>query len=221
MAMVSVPDGLRFAEIEHWRLRTLTPTAGIGVDGRQNWIRRENRIWTGKVKVRGAWGRNQGPYLAFLDDLAGPAGTFRLPVSNEDAPGSGGVSLVFLMNDAGTEFRFDTGTSNMQVSEGFYPTLSVSAPVSATILTTSDNDLFRPGMKFSHDDFLYRVSASDASSITINPPLRAPIASGQTLNVEAPYIRVKLASDEAAAGAHAPERRGGPYVLDVIEAFER
>lgn len=224
MALVTVPAALRFNETAHWRLRTLTPTTGPALDGRQQFLTRENRVWEGSYEVRGAWDQIQGQYLGFLDLLQGAANTFLVPVSNFSAvlPPLGG--FLFVLDDAGAEFAYDTAdVIGMAVLDDANSTVTTAAPVGSTLLRLEGvNGIYLlPGAYFTANNFLYRVAANDEGTVKINPPLREAIVAGAALEVRDPKIRVRLISDEVAAEAHKFARRRGPYSISVMEAFER
>ena len=221
MVLVATPADISILEVEPWRLRTMTPTAGPGLDGRQQWIHRENRAWMCVYKARGAWGTKHDDFLAFLDELRGPSGTFRLPVLNTNVPDIGVSSVFFLMDDAAENFLVSDGGSDFLVWLGSDPTLAIAAPVGARIVQLVGGEALRPGLKFSYNDFLYRITAVDGESVTINPPLREAIAMGEPVALKAPYIRVRLVDDEAAENAYKFDVQGGKFTLRIMEAFER
>lgn len=222
MPVIPLPDGIEFRAVDVWSLGTMTPTPGGGLDRtRQQWLRRENRVWINSYQVRGAWrGAARGAFFAFLDQLAGPANTFTLPVRQLMAVPTGAGSTLFLFD--GPDMLFDDGTDNALVLEGDNPFVAAAAPAGATLIQTTDtiDALFRPGVYFSIDGFLYRAAGAAGGAVTFNPPLRQAVAEDDEIAVVAPEIRVRLADDSAAAAAHvAPP--GEPYYLALTEAFER
>jgi len=215
MSVINVPKSIRLSQRTNWRLVTTSTSSGRGLDGRQQIITRENRYWACEYLVLDAWGKGTswGEYMAFLDQLNGMGGMFRVPVPNINAAIPQGAGDLFLFDDA--TMGFETSTNNAAVYDG-NPNIEVSAtaPAGATQVSTTDLDAFMavPGTHFSHKDFLYRVVYADAGIIKFNPPLRSQIESGQLLNVAAPRCMVRLSSDEAGMSAHEFSQIGGPYV---------
>jgi hypothetical protein len=222
MALIALPDALRLNEIDPWRLQTQTAGPGMGLNSVRQFIARENRVWAGRYQVRGAWDSAHGAFYAFLDQLRGPLNSFVVPVTNFAALRGPVGGFVFL-TDGGDFVMTDGGAEFVVLDDDPDPVVATSAVVGAMQIALSGIDgLFLvPGAFFSHGDWLYRVAANVDGLATFNPPLRAPIASGQRLNVLAPTIRVRMASDEAAAQAHQPSRRRGPFTFSVTEAFDR
>ncbi|CAN0587763.1 unnamed protein product, partial [Ectocarpus sp. 12 AP-2014] len=143
------------------------------------------------------------------------------PVLNTIVPDPSGAAVFFLTDDAGENFLFSDGDTDFLVWLGGDPTLAAAAPVGATIIQLSGSEILRSGIKFSYNDFLYRVTAVDGESITINPPLRGAIASGQPVEMLSPHIRVRIMDDDAVEEAHRFDTKGGKFTLRVMEAFER
>jgi len=219
MALISPPAGLRLRAAGHWRLATSTGTPGRGLDGRQQFLRRENRIWVNDYLVLDCWTRaGLGRYLAFLDQLHGPANSFLLPVCNRALAAPGEVLFV----TEGGEFATESGDF-LTVGAVRDVAVTAAATAGAAVVTVSALDayLMEPGVVFSHAGWLHRVASRSGGTIRFNPPLRAGIAEAAVLSLDAPQIRVRLADDAAAEEAHAVGEIGGPHVLRVEEAFER
>ncbi|MCB5199018.1 hypothetical protein LGQ03_07180 [Loktanella sp. TSTF-M6] len=227
MVNVSVPSGLRLAAQTQWRLVTNTTTSGRGLDGRQQFVSNESRYWAATYAVSKAWQRRAtwGAFLAFLDALDGPSNTFTIALNDPNSPvpeGStdGAVHFVF----EGGQAVYDTTSGDAIILDpNPNPTVATSAPEGATIIQGAgvDTDLLIPGAVFSHNDFMYRVQFVNSGAIKFSPPLRATIAAGQRLDVRDPTIRVRLADDKAAERAHQFGQKGGVFLLDVVEAFDR
>ena len=218
MPLIPPPAGLTLRPLGHWELRTTTPTPGIALDGLQQYIHRENRVWRNRYQVLGSWfNANQDAYLAWLDDLKGPANTFNLPICNR---GMGTTAILFATE--GGDFLTDTGDF-LVWDGGPEPTVLVTAPAGATLLQLSspDGELVDVGLMFTVNGFAYRVAANTAGTIRVNPPLREAITSGTAVNFISPQITVKLDGDGAASQAHQFSQIGAPQVLSVIEAFDR
>ncbi|NVK57328.1 MAG: hypothetical protein HWE26_17125 [Alteromonadaceae bacterium] len=237
MSVIPLPSPLIYRPVEHWRLRTSTTSPGAGLDGRQQWIFRENRVWRGRYHVIYAWGTSatQGAYLAFLDEVRGAANTFSLPVPNGLTPSAAmgqaaflrslgvseaEISAGYLSYGDGTQFSDGTGFA---LPEAVNPAAAADAPVGARIIQLSGTlgEVLAVGAVFSINDFLYRVAANDSGTVTFNPPLRTALTAGDAVEVNAPKIRVRFVDDAAAEAAHEFASYGAPFFLDVIEAFDR
>ena len=224
MTVISVPDTIRLRQVGQWELVTATTTPGPGLDGRQQYIFRENRTWRCGYKVFDAWGKRAswGAYLAFLDQLRGPANVFDIEVPNVNAIITGAGEPLFVFE--GPNMVFESGTNNAVVLDSDpNPVTTVAAPEGATIIQLGgvDGSVLGPGAHFAYLNFLYRVAANNDGEVAFNPPLRTAIPSGTMLQVRKPFIRVRLADDAAAAAAHQFSQIGGAYTLNVVEAFER
>lgn len=234
MALIDVPSGLALYALNNWRLRTMTPTPGPGLDGRQQWMFRENRVWMNKYSVERAWDdQNEGAYLAFLDDLKGAVNSFLLPIYNRTPNYLDAAELWREMGYTEAQIAegrtyYDDGSrfsdrSGFALPDGADPIFGADAPVGATLVTLlgAVGELLWIGAGFSVDGFYYRVAANTAGAVRINPPLRQAITAGTVALVGVPQIRVKLENDEAVKAAHDISRLSAPYSLSVIEAFDR
>jgi len=224
MAAIAVPGSLTLRQMENWRLVTETRSPGRGLDGWQQFITTENRSWACTYRVDDAWewGGSSGAYMAFLDQLRGPAGTFSIPVPNFNRGGYGLTGPLFVFN--ASNMAFEDGQPNALVLNGDADLLvAVAAPAGAQIIQTQGGGaaVLQPGSFFSWADYLYRVQSVSGAAVTFNPPLRSPVSIGTKLSVNTPKIRVRLPDDEAAAAAHKFSAFQGDYMLTVVEAFQR
>lgn len=224
MTTVTVPSSIQLRQLGQWELKTTTTSGGMGLDGRTQRIRRENRTWMCSYQVLDAWGARAGwgAYMAFLDQLQGAANTFNVIVPNINTFIPTAAENLFLFD--GDNMGFEPGEDNAVVFDGDpNATTSSSAAAGDKIVQTTaeDGEAIEVGAFFSHNDFLYRVHDNTSGALSFNPPLRANIASGQTLQVLTPTIRVRLPDDSAASQAHQFSAWGEPYILTIEEAFER
>jgi len=217
MPNIAAPGALKLRQMVNWRLSTTTASSGMGLDGRQQFIRRENRTWVCSYTVLEAWD-NRGAYLAWLDNLAGAANTFTLPVPNFSLMASG---TVLFLNEDGDFVTEDGDFLVVGINQDVVLTAPASAGASQITVSATNGLLMQPGVVFSRNDFLYRVASQAAGVVQINPPLRGAIANGATLFVTNPKIRVRLADDAAGVAAHEFSQMHAPYTLSVIEAFDR
>jgi hypothetical protein len=225
MTTVTVPSSITLRQLGQWELKTTTTSGSMGLDGRTQRISRENRTWMCSYQVLDAWGARAGwgAYMAFLDQLQGAANTFNVTVPNINQLLPTATENLFFFDGNGN-MGFQSGTDNAVVFDGDpNPETSADAAAGAKIVQTTDTDgkAIEIGCHFSHNDFLYRVHANNDGALSFNPPLRTAIASGQTLQVLTPAIRVRLPDDSAASQAHQFSAWGEPYILTLVEAFER
>lgn len=234
MALITRPANVIFQEAGRWRLSTTTPATGRALNGRRQTFYAESRVWMNTYLVDKAWfDENEGEYLAFLDDLFGPANRFTLPIYNR-TPSS--LDLTWLWREIGiseadiaaghTHFSDETGFSDgsgFALPDGADPVFGADAAVGATTVTLTGlvAEILWVGAGFSVNGFYYRVAENTAGVMRINPPLRAAITAGTVAKVGVPQIQVQFVDDEAAKAAHEFSAIGGPYTLSVLEAFER
>jgi len=215
MTTITVPSSVKLQQLGQWELKTTTTNGGMGLDGRTQRIRRENRTWMCSYQVLDAWGARAGwgAYMAFLDQLQGAANTFNVTVPNINQLLPTAAENLFFFDGNGN-MGFQPGTNNAVVFDSDpNPETSADAAAGAKIVQTTDTD----GEAIE----IYRVHANNDGALSFNPPLRTAIASGQTLQVLTPTIRVRLPDDSAASQAHQFSTWGEPYILTLAEAFER
>lgn len=234
--MLTFPAGYIVQEETPPRLVVTTTSPGRGLDGRQQGVTRENRYWAIDYQVFGAWGRNAGPLLAFLDDAQGSAVSFNMPVSNTRTPRYDGTLYGYAKSLGLSEDEARQGAiyvpppaeglpwSWLPLPEHNQTTSIIPAVAGASLLILSGHigSQLQVGSFFSANDFLYRVADRDGmGTVRFNPPLREPITAGQAIEINNPRIRVTFADDAAQQAAHDAAQWGGPFTLSVVESRER
>lgn len=222
MAVITWPsDVLAAASMEYFP-RPLSRSAGLSLGGVEQIVSAGTMVWQVSLSLPTA----KTPAIArqFFGLAAGMQGRVniaRIPVKdhlgyNETfAPAKTGFTGGAFFSD-GTGF----------ISSGAQPVVTSSAvAVGETSVDMVLTDPVRPalsvGQRFSHNDFLYIVTAVSGSTISFQPGARAAIASGQTLATDPPYFKGRFASDDDGRRALEYGYRAGPVTLNFIEAFER
>lgn len=227
------PIGIKCPVTTSWFLKSTTTSSGRGLDGREQVISRENRFWTASLTVPKIWKKDIPKWYAFVDSLRGRAVPFRIPVCNPYAPKSGDRFLGSIGIDQsaidagclpfsdGKRFSDDNGFSLPEYEDVTVTGAGVPAGSSCLSVSRGMAPYLENGIYFDSDDHLYRIERRDRNKVYFNPPLRAPIALGETLEIEYPHILVRLASDDDARLVQTASRRGVPVTFNVEEAFER
>lgn len=221
---------MSYVEFSGFRVRLLEPplldpvamTSGPGLDGRQQWITREARVWRAQALVTvERTAASLGAYRAFLAKCRGPAGHFNIDVCNSLAPTVTIGEPAAIFDDAGDMYFNDAGT------QAFFgdanPTADGAATAGATQITVSgiEGEVLNPGAYFSISDYLYIVEENAAGTLTFSPPLRQDHPDGQTVLVHNTRCRMRFESVEAARAASSASRGWHAYSWSLVEAFER
>jgi hypothetical protein len=235
MAALEWPQGVglsRFAMQPVAQTRTSAP----GLDGRQQFVTTENRVWRGSVSVAAFDVDQLGAWLGFAADLGGRGGVFALPVPDPlriDPVDDGGPG--FLLSAGYTQAQIDAGQVAFSGGELFAggegfalaafadPVAGQLADIGAAALQLSGilAQMVRVGSVFSINGYLHRVTAADGGALRFAPPLRAAVAAGAVVNMIAPQIFVRLVDD---AGAPQSLDLGGymaGFDLQLVEVFAR
>ena len=225
---------LRFFSQNLW-LVGKTSSAGPGLDGRSQVLVSENRIWRARLDLTAENGPGILKFRQMAAKLNGRAGRIRMCVNNFFTPryngnlqefydllgiSPGDVAAGFMPFSDSSTFSDGTGFALPSPSE---PRVSGSYQMGKTQIAVSGvyGEMLQPGAYFSINDFLYIVEENSAGLLTFSPPLREAIAIGDTVNVSAPKIQVRLSSDSGFRPEVENFRRVKPMSLDLEEAFER
>ena len=228
------PDRAARFDADSWWLTVSTKSPGAGLDGRRQVIFREMRTWANSVSITKLWADRPGLLRAFIDDLMGASGVFRLPVYNGLTYRYTGDLVAFFAlfsltsAEIASGLPFDDGTTwddgaGWDLPETADPTVLADAPIGATRLML-DGFLGRNlaiGGVFTVNGFMYRVAENLDGAIRFNPPLREAITAGTIAEVNAPKIVVRLSQDTGGRLTLAPRNIGSMQAFDVEEAFQR
>lgn len=220
---------------ENLYLEGYTGTQTPGLDGREQIVFSENRVWTGSVVFPPMVRKNLAAQRATGTRLRGRVGMMRLPVLNLFSPIYLGDDAAFLrsqgfvagqISDAGLRFSDGAtfGDQSMFASpDGRDPVLDVNLAVGATQvhLNSYTGRNLCPGDRFSIDGFLYEVDANHDGQIVFAPPLRKAAAAGLTVKVSLPEIVVRLSADDGWRPFVARGFSSREMTVDVVEAFDR
>lgn len=208
---------------------------GAGLDGREQVVFSENRRWIGQldfVRLRAdALRRAQ----VIGDQLRGRVNHLRVTLCNPGLfrPRTSGAAFLealgvptedidrgYLLFAEGAGFEGGTGFA---LPDFVDPVVASDAPAGAAALVLEGMiaSLLVPGSFFSIDDFLHRVEANEAGTLSFNPPLRQAVAAGAVARVVFPQVRVRLADKKDWRPFGEYLRFGRPMTVNVVEAFDR
>ncbi|WP_347311361.1 hypothetical protein [Defluviimonas sp. SAOS-178_SWC] len=235
MNILDWPSELPLFDVVDLWLSGSTSSSGVGLDGREQILWRENRVWRGALSLPALRGSQPMRLRALAAQLRGRFGRFRIPICNRFTPrlqtteadflAKIGISATDIANgyspwSDGTLFTDGTGWALPTSAE---PVIAFAAPSGARIIHM-ENYIGRHievGAYFSINDFLYRVVENVDGAVSFDPPLREAVIAGSTVNVSAPMFVCRLVSDD---GMRVPEHhvRITPSVgIEVVEAFDR
>lgn len=223
-----------FDEVE-WTLIGSTPGPGLALSGREQFLWRENRSWRGRLTLAPLRRDRIMALRALGDELRGRYGRVAVPVCNRYTRRYSGDLAAFLASagvsapqQAAGGLTFSDGASfddgALFALPSHEPPVARQDTPAGAVLIDLDGFLgtyLAVGAYFSHDGYLYRVSANAGGSVRFAPPLRAAIAAGARVEVSAPVIVVRLAGDD---GLRVPDPHGrltGKITVEVMEAFDR
>ena len=206
-------------------IRTTTRSAGRGLSGSEQIIASDIGTWVVSLSFAAEFnGERLRRFEAQVAMMRGRLNAALLPICDPYRYGARVAPFQEPWSDQ-TFFSDDTGWS--REGAGVQPLIvSANAGIGATSLTVSLTGPRRPSMRvgdfFSHGGWLYRVvRRNDAGWMRIEPPLRAPIASGQVLTTDPPVWRCKFASDDEGLRMRELLRFGSPVTLNFVEDFDR
>ena len=170
---------------------------------------------------------------AFVDGMNGRANYTLLPVCNLYRPkkitdpaefarhlGFSEAEILqgFTNYSDGTHFTDGTGFALPVYTDA---AVTIEAAAGASFISTAGyaGSAIVAGVYFSVDGRLYRVESNEGGVLRINPPLRATIAAGTTLEIEAPTVRVRFSDDTVGRFAARHDRFGEGVRISVVEAF--
>lgn len=231
--IVDWPADLNIQNID-WFISGSKITAGAGLDGRSQWLGGEDRKWVGSVKIPAMNFEHMETFKVLIDDLNGPLNVLRIPVQNR--LGIGGLTGEDLWRAIGiSEADIATGFETFDDGETFDDDLGFDLPDYSPAVVLVDavegesqiNVSGLEGMGFPRrslfelNNFIYRVSKSEAGVLSFNPPLREDLAAGVTLKTSGLFMQVRLQGN----GSGRLASRYGVYSdgvqFEVQEVFQR
>ena len=206
-----------------------------GLDGREQVVFTENRVWRGSIQLPPMTGADLALLRVSGTRARGRAVRLRLPVLNLFSPIYHGDDAAFWRSlgiaetdiaagyqHFGDGFGFSDGTG-FALPDGSDPVTLEPLAAGATALTL-EGFMARSlavGDRFSINGFLYEVDSNDAGALIFAPPLREAVAAGTTVKVSTPDIIMRLTSDDGWRPFIELGHASREMTIDLIEAFER
>lgn len=227
-------DAVKFTGLN---LHISQPSGGgnVGLSGREHVTFTENRRWIGKVGVLSHTNEAIAYMRVIGDKLRGRVNTLLIPVCNNlTVKPTIGVNEYYL--ELGfTQAEIDAGVSYYSDGTGFTDGTGFVLPapgpeISTDIIPAGSTSikmvsmvgvLLKAGEYFSVNGFLYRVESNDLGDIVFNPPLREKIDVGQQIELDSPYIIVRLADQNGWEPANTVENKMMRMNVSFVEAFDR
>lgn len=222
-------------KIRHDNLRLVGEMADFnpGIDGREQVVFTENRIWRGAIVFPPMFQQDLALLRSVYTRLRGRAGVLRLPLLNISSPEDLGDRQAFL-NSAGVSkedasegyLRYDD-KSGFDDGSGFalpnmqHEVLDQDLEEGAVFVrvTSFVGRNLAVGDRFSIQACLYEVEHNDDGWIKFSPPLRKVAPSGTLVRACEPHIDVRLASVGDWNVFINLGTYSEPMTVNVVEAF--
>ena len=184
-----------------WRMLRATSVQRSPFTGKRQALAQPFALWACQFTLAALEEADAIAWQAFLIELEGQAGTFKMPVFPYSGPRSGYAGAAGVVQGAG-----QLGTS--LVTDGW----SNSVPIlnHGDWFTINDELKMVKGNKSSN--------GSGQATIDFMPPLRTSPADNAALNITSPYAVMSPVSDDL-GWAITPPVMVGPIQLQAIEAF--
>lgn len=235
MALIEFPARLDYLTA-HQNFWLQGASVGVpGLDGREQVVFSENRVWTGQIDLVPALGDDLILARSIGTKLRGRSNRLRVPVDNRGTFRVLGTRAEFWASVGLTaediergHIQFDHEVSYADGS-GFAlpdtdePKLTSTLPAGSTSVVL-DSFLGRNlviGARFSIEDFLYEVTDNQSGHVNYDPPLRRGAAVGTTVEISQPFIQVRLSSDDGWKLFSQFGRLSAEMTVNVVEAFDR
>ncbi|MDI3335861.1 hypothetical protein QKW60_05550 [Defluviimonas aestuarii] len=235
MTVVAWPTEIPVFESVDWRLSGFTQSPGRAMDGREQFVWRENRVWRATITLPALRGSKVSTLRAAVDQMRGRFVRISIPVCNRYTTRYRGdpvafyasvgitaqqISAGYLRYSDGTTFSDGAGFAlpDYQEPVAMY---AASAGASRIKLHGYLGRHLSVGAYFTINNFLYRVQSNDDGDIRFNPPLREAVLAGASVDVSNPTTHVRLESDDEFRVAENHNRITSQVTFDVVEAFDR
>lgn len=237
--MISFVDltGSLGQKIRHDNLRLVgeMPDFRPGLDGQEQVVFSENRIWRGSIVFPPMFGTELARLRSVPTRLKGRAGVMRIPLLNVASPQFLGSEQAFFAALGVTASELARGQtsygdgslhsdgSGFALPDARPEILTVDLDEGSTAVSFSSfiGRSLAVGDRFSIDAKLYEVEENEDGAVRFAPPLRAAASAGAVVRVSEPHIDVRLASKAdwtvfANLGIYSE-----PLTVNVVEAFDR
>lgn len=224
-------------KIRHDNLRLIGEIPGYnpGIDGREQVLYTENRVWQGTIVFPPMFGRDLALLRSVPTRLRNRAGVLRIPLLNLASPRFDGDQDAFWKSEGVPQEAIDQGHINFGDDSTFGDATGFALPdtddeilsydlsVGATSvsLDTYVGRNLAVGDRFSILAHLYEVEENDDGKIKFSPPVREAAPAGTLVRVSEPHVDVRLASNEDWAVAVNLGLYSEPLTVNVVEAFAR
>lgn len=200
MPVLDLPSKELFSNVE-WRIIRATSVNRSPFTGKSQKLSQPFALWAAQFTLVDLEEADARLWRAFLIDLEGQAGSFKMPVPAYNGPSTGYVGAAGLVNGAA-----QLGTS--LVTDGW----------------SNNTTVLQRGDWFTVNDELKMCMATETTNgsgqvtIDFKPALRTSPADNAPLNITTPYAVMSPAGDEHGWSINPPVRIG-PITLQAIEAF--
>ncbi|MEO3479375.1 hypothetical protein AAFO90_17035 [Phaeobacter sp. CAU 1743] len=225
-------------KIRHDNLRLVGQIADYnpGIDGREQVLYAENRVWQGTIEFPPMFGRDLALLRSVPTRLHNRAGILRIPLLNVASlqrvfggahkfQQSVGVPQTAI--DQGyttfgdtTTFSDNTGYALPEMAHEYLSEDLVTGAMSVTLDSYIGRHL-AIGDRFSIMNRLYEVGKNDDGRIRFSPPLRTAAPTGTLVRVSEPYIDLRLAGNADWDVFVNLGTYSNPLTVNVVEAFYR
>lgn len=210
-------------------------SAASGLDGRQQVVFTENRVWTGSIDFVPMLGQDLMEVRSIGTRLRGRANRLRVPFDNRGTIRAMGTDQDFWRELGFGEADIDRGSTPFSDSTLFSdgtgfalpdpsdPVLGADAVAGVSVIKTAGfmGRHISVGARFSIEDFLYEVASNDEGVIAFEPPLRISSVAGTQVRVSRPMVQVRLAADDGWRQFVQHARLSQPMTVEFVEAFDR
>lgn len=224
-------------KIRHDNLRLIgqMPDYLPGIDGREQVLYTENRVWRGSIVFPPMFGSELALMRSIPTRLRNRAGVLRIPLLNLDSPRFTGDQVEFWQSIGVPQVDIDRGfirfANGATFANGAGFALPDSAnevlsePLSVGAVTVKLNSYIGRhlalGDRFSILANLYEVEENNDGNIRFSPPARAHVPTGTLVRVSEPHIDVRLAGNDDWDLVVNMGLYSEPLTVNVVEAFDR
>jgi hypothetical protein len=206
-----------------------------GIDGREQVLYTENRVWRGSIVFPPMFGRELALLRSVPTRLRGRAGVLRIPLLNLASPRFTGNQVEFWQSVGVPQGDIDRGSIAFADGTTFQDGSGFALPDTADellseVLNVGDVTIklngyvgrhLEVGDRFSILAHLHEVEENDDGNIRFSPPAREQAAIGTLVRVSEPHIDVRLAGNDDWGLVVNLGLYSEPLTVNVVEAFDR
>ncbi|WP_147127817.1 hypothetical protein [Shimia ponticola] len=224
-------------KIRHENLRLIGQTTDYnpGIDGREQVLYTENRVWRGSIVFPTMVGRDLALLRSVPTRLRGRAGVMRLPLMNIASPRFEGDKVAFWQSVGVPQADIDQGAAAFADGANFADGSGFALPDADDEFLTDPQAIgdttikltgyigrnLQVGDRFSILARLYEVEENQDGQITFSPPARKDAPAGTLVRVSEPHIDVRLAGNEDWEVVINLGHHSEALTVNVVEAFDR